>query len=220
MLCTLDDGLNASLEHWQQAVLAHRWALPAPTDVKSYQTREAASAVAVVDDSAGDRRSVAISPPHALLAQPLLAVLTNHLLSSLNEIRQCAPYELRPEILSRLAATLRAAVRALAQVHASSPAATENLRLVCTLFSEALLPHMAEAVDLLVPCTAAAEEGGDGGGERMVASVRAQLLPLLPAPAEGVEESAVVAADSRGESAEVLGAREAQAVPAQTASGA
>ena len=54
----------------------------------------------------------------------------------------------------------------------------------------------------------------------MVASVRAQLLPLLPAPAEGVEESAVVAADSRGESAEVLGAREAQAVPAQTASGA
>ena len=54
----------------------------------------------------------------------------------------------------------------------------------------------------------------------MVASVRAQLLPLLPPPAEGVEQSAVVAADSGGEAAGVLRAREAQAVPAQTASGA
>ena len=46
----------------------------------------------------------------------------------------------------------------------------------------------------------------------MVASVRAQLLPLLPPPAdEGVEQSAVVAADPGGE---------AVAVPAQTASGA
>ena len=105
-------------------------------------------------------------------------------------------------------------------MHASSPAATENLRHVSALFSEALLPHMAEVVDLLVPPAAAAEEGGDGGGERMVASVRAQLLPLLPPPAEGVEQSAVVAADSGGEAAGVLRAREAQAVPAQTASGA
>ena len=70
----------------------------------------------------------------------------------------------------------------------------------------------------------AAEEGGDGGGERMVASVRAQLLPLLPPPAQGVEQSAVVAADPGGEAAGLLRAREAEAVPlpaaAQSASGA
>ena len=42
-------------------------------------------------------------------------MLTNHLLSSLNEIRQCAPYELRGEILRRLTKTLRGAVGVLAQ---------------------------------------------------------------------------------------------------------
>ena len=114
-------------------------------------------------------------------------MLTNHLLSSLNEIRQCAPYELRREILSRLTRTLRAAVRALAQAHtalvlAASPAA-ENVAGLCALFSEDLLPHMAAAVDMLVPCAGSVDQegarregrGGDGGGERMVAAVRAEL---------------------------------------------
>eukprot|EP00964_Phaeocystis_antarctica_P049160 scaffold28479_cov45-Phaeocystis_antarctica.AAC.1 len=58
--------------------------------------------------------------------------------------------------------------------------------------------------------------GGDGGGERMVAAVRAELQPLLPAPAaaESVREAA---AENVREAQEVLGEvlRETQGAAAE-----
>ena len=75
---------------------------------------------------------------------------------------------------------------------------------------------MAAAVDMLVPCAGSVDQegtrregrGGDGGGERMVAAVRAELQPLLPAPAP---TETVLAGEAReavqGAGAEATGAQ-------------
>jgi len=238
ILRTFDDQLHASLEHWRQALSLHRWSVP-PPDARSFAATAAATAAAAAaaaappggdgtaaGAAAADPRAVSLAPPAALLAQPILAVLCNHLLGSLNEVRQCMPYELRPDVLRRLTAALCGCARALQHVQASSAfgaVAADHFASLCALFGSALLPHIAAAADLLVPphahahahahaqaggaatattaaVVAGSQSGGagalqsDGGAERMVAAVQAELKPLLARDDEAPAAAAAAAA--------------------------
>ena len=134
---------------------------------------------------AAPRRERLAPSPCALAAAPATPPLATPSLTA--PLPSCLPRQ-RPDILQRLTETLVACVGVLSEAqasHAFSATAAAHFGSLVGLFSTALLPHLAAVADLLVPwrpAAGAADEGGDGGGERMVAAVLAELQPLLLPP--------------------------------------
>jgi hypothetical protein len=69
-------------------------------------------------------------------------------------VRSCAPYELRGAVHARVGAALRDCARALDAQRsraASSEQARAHFRSLAACMADHLLPHLAEALDLLLP---------------------------------------------------------------------
>lgn len=58
-----------------------------------------------------------LTPPHSLLDYPPLAVLTNTLIQAFNDLRQCAPLALGPEISQELRRLLESVVHDIGEYH-------------------------------------------------------------------------------------------------------
>lgn len=58
-----------------------------------------------------------LTPPHSLLDYPLLASLTNTLIQAFNDLRQCAPLALGPEISQELRRLLESIVHDVGEYH-------------------------------------------------------------------------------------------------------
>ena len=58
-----------------------------------------------------------ITPPHSLLDYPPLAHLTNTLIQAFNDLRQCAPLALGPEISQELRRLLESTVHDVGEFH-------------------------------------------------------------------------------------------------------
>ena len=132
------------------------------------------------------RRGAALTPPTALLAHPPVGTLCNHLLMVLNELRQCAAYGLRPLLFDRLSVALVAAVAALRELPARAAftdGAHEQFRALCMCFADNLVPHVGGCADILIPPwvspTFPAPESNDCRTDRLIATVRAEVEPLL-----------------------------------------
>ena len=113
------------------------------------------------------------APPLDLLQHTPVAVLLNHLLAALNELRACAPYELRKAIHLRVRDALLGCVQQLADVRGAvggevasaselpslappkepfqHEQASEHFRSLCGCMSLHLLPHLSFCLDQLVP---------------------------------------------------------------------
>ena len=104
----------------------------------------------------------------------------------LNELRQCAAYGLRPLLFDRLSVALVAAVAALRELPARAAftdGAHEQFRALCMCFADNLVPHVGGCADILippwVPPTFPAPESNDCRTDRLIATVRAEVEPLL-----------------------------------------
>lgn len=58
-----------------------------------------------------------LTPPHSLLDYPPLASLTNALVSAFNELRQCAPLAMGPEVAQELRRLLESIVHDVREYH-------------------------------------------------------------------------------------------------------
>ena len=58
-----------------------------------------------------------LTPPHSLLDYPPLANLTNTLIQAFNDVRQCAPLALGPEISQELRRLLESTVHDVGEFH-------------------------------------------------------------------------------------------------------
>jgi len=206
VLRLLDEGLAAAIDHWSDAIAAHRWNAPhASAAAIAALTPTGGSASATNEPAAekGGSRTSSRPPPLALLQHLPVAVLLNHMLGVLNELRPCAPYELRRPFFARVRGTLLSCVRALAEVEeggAFSEQARTHFRSLCACMAEHMLPHLAACTDQLVPVwmappevsTAGVTASGDGEVALLVDAVRERLLPLCADP--GREEEAAPAA--------------------------
>lgn len=200
----LDDGLAAAKEHWLDAIRVHKWNVPhasaaavaalAPSGSGTTGAPDADAAAAGGSGgsvgSGADRTATSPAPPLALLQHPPVAVLLNHFLVVFNEMRSCAPYELRPAFFNQVATTLRDCVRALADAREAAIAlglgAREHFRSLCACMAEHLVPYLAVCLDVLVPVWVPPPElqpaGGaptdDGLAARLVEVVLEWLRPL------------------------------------------
>ena len=194
----LDDGLAAALQHWHEALAAHRWHAQLPSVTAVAQAAEPPADVAATANAAPaaecgggggsveEARGAALTPPTALLAHPPVGTLCNHLLMVLNELRQCAAYGLRPLLFDRLSVALVAAVAALRELPARAAftdGAHEQFRALCMCFADNLVPHVGGCADILIPPwvspTFPAPESNDCRTDRLIATVRAEVEPLL-----------------------------------------
>lgn len=194
VLRILDDGLEAATAHWGDALAAHRWnaphasaaAIAALSPAQAADTAAAPTAEVAKGQAGGGGRMVSSSPPLALLQHPPVAVLLNHLLTVFNELRTCAPYELRHALFARVQAALLACVSALADVDASGSEkggagivgeqARAHYRSLCACMAEHLVPHVARCLDQLVPAWEPPPELQPGGG---VAATDDVVNPLI-----------------------------------------
>ena len=105
VLRILDEGLEAAEGHWRETIANHRWSTP----------HASAAAIANLQGGGGAAEAAggAAGPPLALLQHPPVAVLTNHVLTVFNELRTCAPYELRGSFFERVRVRLLACVKIL-----------------------------------------------------------------------------------------------------------
>ena len=126
VLRILDIGLHAALDHWKEALRIHRWNTPiaSAAALAALVPPPAAPPLATEDGapppSARASRQTGLTPPVELLQHPIVAVFLNHILAALNELRPCAPYELRHAVCKRVQSTLLAGVNHLAEVLATS----------------------------------------------------------------------------------------------------
>lgn len=208
ILRLLDEGLAAAIDHWSDAITAHRWNAPHASAAAIAALAPTGGGASGTDEptvEGGASRAPSRAPPLALLQHPPVAVLLNHMLVVLNELRPCAPYELRRPFFSRLRGALLTCVRALAEVEggvAFSEQARAHFRSLCACMADHMLPHLAVCIDQLVPewtappevSTASVTASGDGEVALLVDAVRERLLPLFADP--GRQEDAALVADA------------------------
>lgn len=100
VLGILDSGLDAAKDHWVHMIRSHRWSASHASaaaiaalkpSAGSATTSEAGSGGGGSADGDGvsGNRVTGLSPPMALLQHPPVAVLLNHLMATLNELRPC-----------------------------------------------------------------------------------------------------------------------------------
>lgn len=58
-----------------------------------------------------------LTPPHTLLDYPPLAILTNALVQAFNDLRQCAPLAMGPEVCQELRRLLESTVHDVKEYH-------------------------------------------------------------------------------------------------------
>ena len=205
VLRILDEGLEASEGHWRETIANHRWSTP----------HASAAAIANLQGGGGAAEAAggAGGPPLALLQHPPVAVLTNHILTVFNELRTCAPYELRGSFFERVRVRLLACVKILADALQQQPSlggggagastshAKEHYASLCKCMAEVMVPHVASCLDQLIPCWAppaellptgtSAAPAKDEAVAALVEAVTAALRPLyiVEAPIEAAVEA-------------------------------
>ena len=183
----LEVSLAAAVRHFRGALAVAHWDVPAAASAASLTALEAE---AEAEGGTGDARAdgAPLRPPVRLVAHPALAVLVNHILFGLNELRACAPYELRARFFEAAAAALEACGGALCEC-AGSLSGTARAQLVemALALVETAAPHVAACVDAVCGhwvsadtlgaalAAQAAAGGGCGSREAAVASVSARV---------------------------------------------
>jgi hypothetical protein len=173
--------LSVALEAFSARLEAHKWvAMPGPMFKQQAAAAAAQQQQQRSDGGGGGGEPPAggeaggagggaapddLSPPYALMEHLPLAVLTNGVLSSLNELRHCAPAPLRRPMAALLQAALERAAGALAHYRATRPLGAGEL----ALFKAAAAAHGEVVVPYLTACFArmfggAAPDGGGGVG--------------------------------------------------------
>ncbi|KAL1522175.1 hypothetical protein AB1Y20_021814 [Prymnesium parvum] len=183
----LQSGCEAALEHWREALSAYRWNAPIPPPPTD--ARRSADAPPL---AAGGKRAAPPPPPLAMLQHPPVGVLLNHFLTVFNELRQCMPYELRPQVFERVGEALLQAVGCLAALPARpsfSKQAEEHYRSFCACMAAHLLPYLVASLEVLAwkpPVEWGRQyseaDAPDGLGEALSRKVTAALQPLFSTP--------------------------------------
>jgi len=114
--------------------------------IKSYKWPVISDALKGTPESIGLTRADKFSPPSALLEFPFLALLANSYIAAFNELSQCAPYSLVPQLTHRLEDALImvvTSVKSLKREISFKPDEEKLFSRMCKITAEILIPHLS-----------------------------------------------------------------------------
>ncbi|ELR22393.1 golgi family protein, putative [Acanthamoeba castellanii str. Neff] len=180
--------VQTAVLRFSQTLKAQKWVAPSRA--------LAAAMLTGLDNEASSK----LAPPVVLMDYPPLAVLTNSLLASFNELRSCALYSLREGVYEVVNAALTNAALEIRNLHKQSVLSEEEREYfdsTCRTAAEVMVPYIGRCVAAIYPrpsVTAAAAVVFD------LASALAILRPIyekdLPPPASPAPSSSSLSSSS------------------------
>ena len=160
ILKSFEDSVIAATRYFCDEVSVKNWEPPlSVASVAALAALEAGEDTSV--DENHNRSGTPPPPPMSLVAFPILAVFVNHLLASMNDLRACAPYELRRDFFNIITNAIQACANALAQVFESAkPDARTRIVTLMEQLVHSAVPHLAACLDLMIPARSAPDTLG------------------------------------------------------------